>query len=141
MRLVVHDIDSAIYQTLTPEKNTIVQYVRPHLYIRNNPAGSLKVQIAANDGTIIAESDEVLISDITDAPEFHGYVSFEIGANLKGGTPYRFYIAPGTGYSFDPSEFCGVCNDYDFRRYDTESAVSKYYRAPLDLEIWELTKK
>lgn len=141
MILIVHDINTSVYQTLIPNSNQMVGAVRPHLYIHNNPAGSLKVQITADDGTLIAESNTVAISTITSAPEFHGHVTFNIDANLKRGVKYRFYVIGTGGYSFNLSAYCGVCNDYDSRIYPLENPINTPGQAPLDIQIWSYQQK
>lgn len=141
MKLIVHEITTSVSQALTPDRNRQVSVVRPHLYIHNKPVGTLKVQIASSDGTLIAESNLVNIQDITVLPYFHGYVRFDVSAHLKRDVKYVVSVVAGGGYSFSESGYVGVCNDFDSRKYATDVTVTHPRYAPLDLEVWNLSYK
>lgn len=141
MKLIVHEITTSVSQNLTPEKNTQVTVVRPHLYIHNKPTGTLKVAISQADGTLLGESSEIDIQDMTTLSYFHGYIRFNVSAHLKRDVEYKFSIVASGGYSFSESGYVGVCNDYDLRKYETDQTVEHPLFAPKDLEIWSLSKK
>jgi hypothetical protein len=141
MKLIVQELDPSVYQRVTPTKNTQLIYIRPHLYIHNNPSGNIKLEVRTDDNVKIAQSDTLSFSDITSAIEFHGYVKFTINVNLMGGQTYRVYIIGTSGYSFNESAYAGVCNDYDLRKYPLENPINHNLFAPLDIEFWEYTKK
>lgn len=141
MKLIVRPIETYVEQKFTPDSNKFVGAVRPHLYLHNHPAGSLKVQICAEDGTLLAESDEVEMSDITSANYYHGYVRFLITANLMKDVPYLFRVVGINGYTFNESSYCGVCNDYDLQKYPRTSPPVANRFAALDFEIWSRSKK
>lgn len=141
MRLIVKLLESHLTQVLIPKKTVNVGAVRPHIYLHNNPEGSLKVQILTEDDVLISESDEIEISQITSAPEYHGYVTFNVSASLLKGTRYKFSVVAANGYEFSELSYCAVCNDYDLRKYDTTTPVVHSTVAPLDLEIWSRSNK
>lgn len=141
MKLIVHELSTSLYQPMRPTKNIEVGAVRPHLYLHNSPSGSVKMQIATADGTVLAESNTIAFSTINASPYFHGYVRFDISANLKKDTVYRFYLVATGGYSFSESAYCGWCNDYDLRKYNRETPITFSAQAALDLEIWSLSRK
>jgi hypothetical protein len=141
MRLVVHELVTELSQTLKPSKHTNVCAIRPHLYIHNAPSGSLKVQIKTSDGVLISESEELVITEITDAVYFHGYVRFDIKAFLMRDIEYQVCVVGADGYSFSESAYCGVCNDYDLKKYEAEYEQSAGLSAPLDIEVWALSSK
>lgn len=141
MKLIVHELNTSLYQSMRAPKNVEVGAVRPHLYLHNIPAGSLKMQILTEDGTLLSESNTVAISSITASPEFHGYVRFDISANLKKDNLYRFLLLATGGYSFSEAAYCGWCNDYDLQKYERETPITFSVQAPLDLEIWSLSRK
>jgi hypothetical protein len=137
MKLYVHEIKSdGVFQTIKPKKNSRVGAIRPHLYIKNIPSGSLKVLVETPDGVVIGESEETEISEITSASEYHGYVTFYIGVYLKKGSSYVLRIVGANSYSFNESEFCGVCGDSSLRKYDTSMTSGHSIKGPLDFEIW-----
>lgn len=141
MRLVVHELLTSLSQTLKPEKITNVNVIRPHLYIHNSPSGTLKVQITTMDGALIGESEALNISEITNAAYFHGYVRFNVSALLMKDTEYKISVVAGGGYSFSESSYCGLCNDYDLRKYQPGYEHSEGTRAPLDIEVWALSSR
>lgn len=141
MKLIVHEILSSVSQGLTPEKNTQVTVVRPHLYIHNKPVGTLKVQITTSDGLLIGESTEIDIQSMTTLPYFHGYIRFDVQAHLKRDVEYKVMVTAGGGYTFSESGYVGVCNDFDSRRYETSEPISHPNYSPLDIEVWSLSYK
>jgi hypothetical protein len=141
MTLLVNEIITSVYQAITPNKNKIIAVIRPHLYIKNRPIGTVKVQLMTADRTIINESLPITISTITASNEYHGYVTFYIDAFLKKDVTYLVNVVCEGGYTFSNSAYCGVCNDYDLRKYKTQSPIKHQRNAPLDLEVWTLSQK
>ena len=141
MKIIVHEILTAVSQILTPSENTIVSVLRPHIYVHNKPVGTLKVQISTVDDELIAESNEIDIQTMTTLPYFHGYVRFDVNAFLKANVQYKVSVVAGGGYSFSETGYCGVCNDFDLRKYETDVPVTHPRFAPLDVEVWSLSLK
>jgi hypothetical protein len=144
MRLVVHELLTGatdLQQIVTPDRNTIVEAIRPHLYRHNFASGSLKVQILDGSDVLLAESAAVAISSIDTANYFHGYVRFDVTAYLAKDTPYKVRLVNAGGYTFSEAAYVGWVNGYDLGKYppSTVPANDQYY--PLDLEIWERTVK
>lgn len=141
MTLVVHELAAAeLYQELTPDRNIIVEAVRPHLYRHLLPIGSLKVKIYLTDGTLVAESDPVTITDIGSNNYFHGYVRFYINAGLQKDVTYRFYLV-GSGYTFSESAYVGWCTGLDLGKYPADYIPETDLAYPLDIEVWERKTK
>jgi hypothetical protein len=142
MKLVVQELSTGgIDQIVTPEKNTIVEAIRPHLYRHNFPTGSLKLQIIDATSTVIAESETINISIIALADFFHGYVRFFVNAYLEKDQPYTIRLLGIGGYVFDESAYCGWCNGFDLEKYPMDAVPANTFRYPFDLEIWERTVK
>lgn len=141
MTLLVNEILSdAVYQAITPKRNKLLGAVRPHLYIKNRPAGTIKIEVTTSDGTLIAESASQTIASITASNEYHGYVTFYINASLRKDQTYLVRVVC-AGYIFNEAGYCAVCNDYDFRKYSTALPIVHPRLAPLDLEIWSISQK
>jgi hypothetical protein len=139
MTLIVHELGldtTPTYQELKPTKNTIVKAIRPHILKYGNPSGSLQVRIADTTGATIATSESVSIDDISDATYFHGFIKFEVDAYLREDTTYRIYIEGISGYSFSESAYCGVCKEFENKKYQANYPNNDFNSA-LDIEIWE----
>lgn len=142
MKLYVNEINGAdVYQTIKPKVVQHIKHIRPHLYVKGNPTGSVKVKILAEDGTLIKESNVVNFSAITSAPEYHGYITFDLDVSLKKNTNYKLAVSCLNGYSFNESAFCGVCTDFGLSKYTTTQIHNHGLVAPLDFEIWCLSDK
>lgn len=138
MKLIVFEVKSdGVYQEVSPNRNVIVEAIRPHLYVHGNPSGTVKVQIQDASGDLITESEALTIADISNATYFHGKVRFYIDAYLKKDETYRIAIVGASGYSFSESAYVGVCNSFDLSTYDASYAPSVGYQAPLAIEVWE----
>lgn len=136
MKLLVHELQDEVYQTITPSRNEIVEAIRPHLYKHNFPSGSVVVEVHDNIGCLIAQSDSINIADISDANFYHGYIRFYIKAYLKAGTTYRVVIKAQGGYTFSESAYLGVCNSFDFATYPASYEPSLGVNSPLDIQVW-----
>lgn len=142
MKLVVHELTaSGIIQELTPDKNLILAAVRPHIYRHNWPTGSLKVQVLNASDDVIAESEEISISNIGSQNFFHGYVRFLVSVGLQKDETYKFKLVGTNGYAFSESAYCGACNDFDLRKYSPNYSPAEGLRAPIDLEVWTLSPR
>lgn len=142
MTLIVHEIkDFQIYQSVKPDENTMVQVVRPHLYIKGTCSGIVRVQITTLDDVLISVSNEINITDISPSGEYHGYVSFNLNAHLKKDELYKIQVVCSGAYSFSESAFVGVCNGYDLAKYEHAQPITHQRFAPLDIEIWTLSRK
>jgi hypothetical protein len=137
VKIHLHELEaSGLVQALVPEKNLMLEAVRPHLYRHNWPTGSLKVQVLDSDDNVLAESASVDIEDIGSQNFFHGYVRFLVNVGLVKDETYKFKIVGEDGYSFDESAYIGVCTDYDLRKYEPQETPAGGIYAPLDLELW-----
>lgn len=114
-----------------------VRHVRPHLFRKGAPAGTLKVEIRDSSGGLIATSPTVAISAIGTLTYAHGYVKFDVTAQLAPGVTYQIALVPGGGYTFAESDWIGWCNGYDLGKYPPIVPVSGSLNQPLDMEIWE----
>lgn len=142
MILAVNEIKSdGLFQSVIPNSNKNIYAIRPHLYIKNNPSGKIKIIISTIDDALISESEEISFSDITTQIEYHGYVRFLINAFLKKDQTYKIKIIGTSGYSFSDSSYCGVCGDYDLRKYTYTHEYSSKIVSPLDIEFWTLSLK
>lgn len=137
MKLVINELEaSGVVQALVPEKNLILEAVRPHIYRHNWPTGSLKVQVLDTDDNLLAESESVDISDIGTEDFFHGYVRFLVNYGLEKNVTYKFKVVGEGGYTFDEASYIGLCSDYDLRKYDPVNTPAGGLYAPTDIELW-----
>jgi len=142
MKLMVSELTASnIDQVVTPEKNTIVEAIRPHLYRHNMPTGSLKLQIRTAADALVAESEVINISDIGSLSYFHGYIRFYINAYLQKNVPYTIRLIGQGGYTFTESAYIGWCGGFDLGKYPVPTVIAESFNQPLDLEIWERTEK
>lgn len=138
MTLIVQELQaSALTQVVTPDQNTIVEAIRPHIYRHHFATGTLQIQIKDNTNTVIATSEKINIADIGTMQFFHGYVRFYINAYLTAGQAYTICLTAQDGYSFAESAYCGWCNGFDLGKYPATSIPASAVQSPLDLEIWE----
>jgi hypothetical protein len=136
MKLIVFELNPSVSQLLRPNKNTIVEAIRPHLYKHNSPTGSVFVEIQNEQGEFIAQSNTVSIASIADEPFYHGHIRFDIKAYLKKGMVYRIHIKAADGYAFTEAAYVGVCNAYDLSAYPPEYTPNQGASAPLDIQMW-----
>lgn len=137
MLLVAHELyASGLKQKINVLENTNCISVRPHLYKHLSSVGSLKLQLLDVDQKIIDESSSLVISTISSANYFHGYVRFDCNFRLKANQTYWIKLL-GIGYTFSESAYIGWCNDYDLRKVDANYSRNQGYFAALDMEIWE----
>lgn len=139
MKILVNELVlTPIVQVIRPLKKTNIRSIRLHLYKHNNPNGSLSLTIHNGvEGSLIAESNQVIISSISQSPYFHGMVRFDLKCQLEKGTEYEIRLNS-NGYSFNENGYVGWCQDFDFKTYDTEYEKLGGLRAPQDFEIWEI---
>jgi len=137
VKLIIHELTgSGITQSLIPDSEVILAAVRPHIYRHNWPTGSIKIQVLDESDVLLAESEVVDIADIGTQNFFHGYVQFNTNVGLRKDTLYKFKVVGLNGYSFSEASYCGVCNDFDLRKYPASYDLSEGLRAPLDIELW-----
>lgn len=138
MILIVDELRPDAYQTVTRDRHTIVEAVRPHLYRHLWPAGSVRAVIEDDAGNTVATGDWVDIANIGDENYFHGYVTLYVDAYLSKDTNYRIKVEAGNGYTYAATAYLGVCNGYDLGRYPAiYTTGTSGYLHPLDIEIWE----
>lgn len=134
MLLLFEPLETTLTQQVEATADAQVHAIRPHLYIKNNPAGSLRVNILDSNNRLIESSDTIAISAITSALYFHGYVRFLIEEPLKKGEIYHIRLVGTSGYSFTDtsSPLVGWCFDFDLAKYPKAAGVDSAF----DLEIW-----
>jgi hypothetical protein len=138
MKLIVHEILGSVSQEIiTPNEVVQLEAVRPHLYKHNSPSGTVKVQVTDLNDELIAESDELTITDISAEDFFHGYITFYINAQLRPDTVYKFKTVCGGGYTFSDSAYLGVVNAFNGEKYESDYSPSEDFNAALDLELWK----
>ena len=137
MKLIVHELkESGVTQVLKPNRNVMVEAVRPHIYRHNLPAGEFFLEILNADEEVIATSAPVLASSIGGNSFFHGYVRFDIKAGLKKNQVYTFRLSA-TDYEFSESAYIAWVNGFDLGKYPLPNQAATSIQAPLDLEVWE----
>jgi hypothetical protein len=140
MKFVVSELKaSALTQVVTPEVNTIVTAIRPHIYRHNFATGNLQLQIIDDTSAVIATSESIAISSITGLAYYHGYVRFYINAYLQAGRNYTISLSGQSGYSFAEGAYCGWVSGLDLGKYPPTTTPANTWVYPLDLEIWERT--
>lgn len=137
MKLLVRELINELAQPITATENADIVAVRPHLFIVNNPAGNLKVQLQDSGGFVIDESNTVDISTISSAVAFHGGYKFDLVSPVLKDESYRLALIPGGGYTFSHTSYVGWVNDYDLRRYSATYSPSSGDKAPLNYEFWK----
>ncbi len=142
MKLIVHELEaSPLNQVIVPSRYTIVEAVRPHLVLYNNPTGTLTLSILDDTALVIATSAVVNIADIATLAYFHGYVKFDINAYLAKDREYTLRLSGSGGYSFSESAYVGWVNGHDLAKYPTITVPAGHFHYPLDYEVWERTAK
>jgi hypothetical protein len=142
LKLLVHELEAvALEQAIIPQKNTIVEAIRPHIYRHNFATGSLKLQIHNAADELVAESESINIADIATMDYFHGYVRFYINAYLKKDEEYTLSLVGEGGYTFAEGAYIGWVNGHDLAKYPISEAPASHYNYPLDYEIWERTER
>lgn len=136
MKLIVNECKPDAYQVVTPDEKVFVVAIRPHLYIHGAPSGNIKVQIQDTNGLLIAESSTQTITSLKTLTYAHGYVKFDLDANLTDESSYRIVVVCGGGYAFSESAYVGVCRDWDNTKTTLGYTSNGAYTSPLDIEIW-----
>lgn len=138
MKLVVYELKTTVYQEVTPDKNTQVYAIRPHLVKHGNFPGTVGLEIHDANGELVATSPTVLsASDLSGSEFFHGKVRFYITAQLLKDKVYRIVLTGSGGYSYSSTIFCGWANSFDLTSYEADYDYGCGINAPLALEIWE----
>jgi len=112
--------------------------IRPHIYRRQTPAGSLKVQIFNQKGFLVSESNTVNISQIgvggvINSDFAHGNVQFDIETPLKKDRTYRIGLLAFNGYTFTDTAHIGfVKANPDFTKVPKAFITGN----ELDIELW-----
>jgi hypothetical protein len=139
LKLLVTELKTSLFQTVTPDKNTQVEAVRINIYKHNIPSGTLSLEIHDNAGELIATSaTTILASEISSSNFFHGFVRFYVNAQLRKDVAYRI-VLKASGYTFSEAAYFGWCNSFDLQVYAPDYTPANGFLAPLSLEIWERT--
>lgn len=126
-----------VFQEITMLQNMYLAHVRPHLFIKGSPAGTVKVQLQDENGRVIATSNSLTITALKTATYAHKYYRFDINANLIDGQIYRVAVICEGGYSYVESDFVGVCLDWDNPKVSASYINNGGVNAALDFELWE----
>lgn len=141
--LLVDRLETYLTQKVTPSETVILGAIRPHLYIQNNPTGSLRIDIYDSaDTTLLASSESFTIAQIkTNASitqaYFHGYVRFYLDWGLTAGTTYSIRLVGHTGYTYDTSNAIWWAKDFDLRKYAANYSPNDGFNSAFDMEIWD----
>jgi len=144
MKLVVFELgltgsfgNTQLSQQIRTTKDVQLEAIRPHLYVEDNPSGSLFIEVQDNNNKTIATSNAVTVSSITGGSTyFHGYVRFDILIGLRESVAYNVALKS-TGYTYSPTSFVGWANDFDLRKAIASVPSPVGVSSPLDMELWE----
>ena len=120
---------------LTADVNLI--HIRPHIFKKNNPPGSLRIDIKDQANHFIASSNAIIISTISAFNFAHGYLRFDITTPLKKDLIY-FIELVGIGYAFTENAHIGFCKDFDLRKVTPNFTPNTGLDSALDIELWGL---
>lgn len=141
--MLVTRLETYLSQRLTAEETIIVGAIRPHLYIQDSPAGSLRIDIYDSaDTTLIASSESFTIADIKTAAgitddHFHGYIRFYLDWGMVAGTTYTIRLVGHSGYAYDANNAIWWAKDFDLRKYAAVYSPSAGFNSAFDVEIWD----
>lgn len=139
MKLVVHELMTKLSQVIQVGSDSInLEAIRPHLYRHNQATGSLQLQVEDLGGNVIAQSDQVDISDVGTGSFWHGYIRFLMKSHLRAGASYQISLVSLGGYGFNESAYVGWCNDFDLRKVPALYSPSLGLTGALDMEFWSL---
>lgn len=128
------ELNTELRQAITANEQSNVNAIRLHLYKHMFAVGALYVEIHSANG-LIATSEEIEISSISEANFYHGQIRFFIKAQLLPDTPYEL-VLKSNGYGFSESAWVGWCSDFDFETYPVSYVPEGSLQRPLDYEIW-----
>lgn len=142
MKLIVHELEAGgLEQIITPDKNTNVEAIRPHLVRYGHPVGTLKLELYDESAALVATSSSVTIDDIGSMDYFHGYVLFPINVAMKRDQAYTLKLVAEDGYTFDESAYVGWVNGHDLAKYPINGTPASHFNYPIDYEVWARTNK
>ena len=135
MKLIVVELnEQPLSQKVVAPAILNIEAIRLHVYKHDYPAGTLKVQITDLNDFVLAESNEVDISDIT-GDYYHGQIKFDINFQTDKEAEYKIKLLS-TGYSFSESQYIGWCLDFDFNTYVQDYQKLSNLQSSFDYEIW-----
>lgn len=138
MDLVYDEIRAiGVFQEIKMLDDVNLKHIRPKIYKKGTPAGSLKLNIKDQDGHLISSSNTVLISAISDFNFAHGYLRFDITTPLKKDLIYQIELV-GVGYAFSEEDHVGFCRDFDLKKVTANFSPSCGINSALDIELWGL---
>lgn len=147
MKLIVDELSTTLDQEFVATRNQVIKYIRPHLYIHNNPSGSLKLSVYDGGMALIQSSNTMSIADIKlDAnitqDYFHGYIRFDFdGFGVVEGDEITIRLTASGGYTFSEGNYVGICRDFDLRKYDPTFSPSDGIYSVADYELFESKSK
>jgi hypothetical protein len=134
--LLVHElIESLVSDLRSPDSIVQINSIRPHLLRFGLPAGDVNLELRNAGGDVITVSDSMAITDIGTGTYWHGYIQFQLSAQIRPDTLYSIALVS-SGYSFSEGGYLGWVNGFDLGKYPGSYAGASGWSAPLDLEIW-----
>jgi len=124
-----------VQQEIKMTADVNLKHIRPHIFKKNNPAGSLRIDIKDQGDHLIASSNVITIASISTFNFAHGYLKFDIATPLKKDLIY-FIELVGIGYTFTESDHIGFCKDFDLRKVTPNYTPNAGLNSALDLELW-----
>ncbi len=136
MQLLVHELDTSRYQELTTDhKVKQIVTIRPHLYRKGSPAGTVKVQIRTTADVLVAESAARNISSLGTGTYWHGYANFDVSAHLAKATSYRFTVVT-AGYTYAAGSYVAWVSGHELGKYPLGFTPVSTFESAHDIEIW-----
>lgn len=137
--IMVDELITTLTADVTPSQDFNCVAIYPHLYVANNPAGSLILQVRDANDELIDSSDTVTITSIdsefnSDA-YIHSLIRFDIDFSFRATEVYKLVLTS-TGYTYTFDNFVGWLRDYDrsgsFERVSTTYSPDTGFKAPYD---------
>lgn len=137
MDLVYTELKNVASQKIKILRDANILFVRPHVFKKGNPAGSLRINIKDSNGFLIERSSVVTIASISTFNFAHGYLRFDLTTPLKKDFIYILELEGFSGYSFSETNHIGFCKDFDLRKVTADFSPNTGLNSALDLELWE----
>jgi len=141
-RLLVHELETELSQTVVPTRNVRIRAIYLGLLRYNTTTGTLTLRLEDTLGELNEASNAVNISALGSDTYVHGLFRFDLQASIRKDTTYKLTLTSGGGYSYSSSAFVGWKSDFDFtvdemRRVPVSYSPSKGYQAPLEYLVVE----
>ena len=142
--LTIHELgndEAEFEQTITVEKNILINAIRPYIYKHRRPLGTFKVSIWK--GARELAFGELTSAEMEDqdprlgANDFaHGHMRFDLNrfVNLRKGE-YIIKMSS-TGYSFSEADYFGWVKAHEDIRYSINGIPQNAFENPYTVELW-----